>query len=118
MTAPFRLDEQVTIEQRVATGDADFGGPVDGDAGWEVVATDLWANAQDILPSRGGETGSNGLLATITRTRLRLRINDQIATGMRVTLHGRGDRLMLVIAGPALLDDRRHAEFMLEAFSS
>lgn len=112
MTAPFRLDEQVTIEQRTVGRDPDYGTPIES---WEVVAPEIWCNAQDQLPSRG-ESTTNGLATSVTRTRLRIQNDDRITTDMRVILHGKRDRLMQIIAGPALLDDRRHTEFILEGY--
>ena len=114
MTAPFRLDELVTIEQRVVGQDPDYGTPIES---WEVVAAKAWCNAQDQLPSRG-ESVSNGLATSVTRTRLRIQNDDRITTAMRVILHGKRDRLMQIIAGPAQLDDRRHVEFALEGFKN
>ncbi len=35
---------------------------------------------------------------------------------MRAVLHNRGDLVMQIIAGPAMLDDRVHYEFELEAY--
>lgn len=113
MAAPFRMDEQCTIEQRKVERDPDYGTEVED---WEVVADKVWCNAQDQLPSRG-ESITNGLATSVTRTRLRIQVDDRITTEMRVTLHGKRDRVMQIIAGPALLDDRRHAEFMLEGNS-
>lgn len=115
MTAPFRLDEQVTIEQRTAQKDPDYGTDIPGSEGWEVVAEHVWANVQDQLPSRA-ESTSNGLTTSPTRSRLRIQNDGRITAAMRVTLHDKGDRVMQIIAGPALLDDRRHVEFMLEGF--
>jgi len=115
MTAAFRLDEQVTIEQRTVEKDPDYGTDIEGSEAWLPVAIAVWANAQDQLPSRG-ESTSNGLTTAVTRTRLRIQNDSRITTAMRVTLHGKGNRLMQIIAGPALLDDRRHVEFMLEGF--
>jgi len=112
VTAPFRLNEQVTIEQRTTATDPDYGTEIDA---WVPVATAIWANAQDQLPSRG-ESTSNGLTTAVMRTRLRIQNDARITAAMRVTLHGKGDRVMQIIAGPALLDDRRHVEFMLEGF--
>lgn len=118
MMATFRKDEQVTIERRAVARDPDFGTEIEGTGGWEIVADHIWANLQDILPSRGGENLANGLVLAMARTRLRIDIDDRITTAMRVILHGRNDRVMQIIAGPVMLDDRRHAEFMLEGFSS
>lgn len=117
MTAAFRLDDQVTIEQRTIARDPDFGTEIEGPDGWEVLADHAWANTQDVLPSRG-ESTTNGLVTSVTRTRLRIQVDNRITSAMRVTLHGKGDRLMQIVAGPALLDDQRHMEFMLESFTS
>jgi head-tail adaptor len=116
MTAPFRKDEQVTIERRTTVRDPEYGTEIPGAEGWEVLADRIWANVQDQLPSRG-ESMANGVITAVTRTRLRIDIDNRITTAMRVTLHGRGDRLMQIIAGPAQLDDRRNVEFMLEGYS-
>jgi head-tail adaptor len=116
MTAPFRKDEQVTIERRTTARDPDYGTEIEGAGGWEIVADHIWANVQDHLPSRGENT-ANGMVTGVTRTRLRIDIDDRITTAMRVTLHGKGDRVMQIIAGPAQLDDRRNAEWMLEGYS-
>jgi head-tail adaptor len=113
MTAAFRLDEQVTIEARTVGKDLDYGTDIEA---WTPVATAIWANAQDQLPSRG-ESTSNAVATAVTRTRLRIQNDARITTAMRVTLHGKGGRVMQIIAGPALLDDRRHVEFMLEGYS-
>jgi SPP1 family predicted phage head-tail adaptor len=114
MTAPFRLNGKVTIEKRTVARDPDYGTEVEN---WEVVASRVWANVQDMLPSRG-ESTTNGLVTSLSRTRLRIRIRNDITSAMRVTLHGKGDRVMQIVAGPALLDDRRHMEFMLEGYKN
>lgn len=116
MTAAYRKDEQVTIERRTSARDPDYGTEIPGAVGWEVVADHVWANVQDQLPSRG-ESTANGMVTVVTRTRLRIGVDDRVTTAMRVTLHGKGGRLMQIIAGPALLDNRRDAEWMLEGYS-
>lgn len=116
MAAPVRLDEQVTIEQRTVQRDPEYGNPIEGSEGWEVVAENIWANCQDVLPSRG-ESTANGLQTAVTRTRLRIQIDWRITSAMRVTLHDKGDRRMQITTDAALLDDRRHMEFMLEGYS-
>lgn len=114
MAAPFSCDEQVSIERRVVAKDLLYGTEIED---WEVVHDHFWANVQDILPSRGEATG-NGLTVGIRRSRLRIRDASGTTTAMRVKLHDRGDRVMQIIAGPALLDDRVHVEFMLEGYTS
>lgn len=114
MTATFRLDEQVTIEQRLDTKDPTYGRKTES---WEVVADHVWANTQDQLLMRGGESTTNGVANGMTRTRLRIQVDSRITTAMRATLHDKGDRVMQIIGGPTLLDDRRHVEFLLEGSS-
>ena len=115
MTAPFRRDELVTIEQRTATRDPDFGAEVES---YTLVADGVWAYVQDILPLARSDAAVHGLDVALTRARLRIPVDGRVLPGMRVTLHGRGERQMKIIAGPSLLDDRRHAEYLLEGFSS
>lgn len=112
MAGRFRMDEQATIERREAGVDPVYGTPIES---WVVVVENVWCNAQDVLPSRG-ESTSNGIATAVTRTRFRIQVDAEITAAMRVTLHGKGDRVMQIVAGPALLDDRRHMEFMLEGY--
>jgi head-tail adaptor len=114
MAAPFKLDTKVTIERKTAAVDPDYGTPVEA---WEPVATRIWANVQDVLPSKSMEAATNGLQVGRQQSRLRVRANHAVSLDMRVILHGRGDKVMQIIAGPALLDDRMHQEFMIEAYS-
>lgn len=114
MAIPFKCDEKVTVERMVAGTDPDYGTPTEA---WEVVADHYWANVQDVLPSRA-ESTENGLRIGVQRTRLRMSGAEGITATMRVTLHSHGDRVMQIIAGPALLDDRVHTEFLLEGYST
>lgn len=115
MAAPFRLDDKVTIERKVKQKDPAYGTEVEA---WEVVALRIWANVQDVLPSRA-EATENGLAIAKKPARLRIRKSHIVTSDMRVTLHGRfGERVMQIVAGPALLNDRMHIEMMLEGFGN
>lgn len=114
MVAPFPLNDKVTIERRVVGRDPQYGTEVEA---WEVVAGNIWANVQDVLPSRA-EKVENGLRYGTQAARLRIRKGRVIEPDMRVILHGRGNRPMKIVAGPAMLDDRINVEFMLEGFSN
>ena len=115
MKATFTLDDKVTIERPTKVRDPAYNTLVEG---WELVAENIWANAQDVLPRRG-ETVANGLATSARSTRLRVRKHHQLAPEMRVTLHGRfGDRVMRIVSGPALLDDRDHIQCMLEGYAT
>lgn len=112
MTVPFRLDERATIQRRPDTKDA-YGRKAANTAAWEDVAVNIWCNVQDVLPSRA-EKSENGARTASKQSRFRVRRQIMIAADMRVVLHGRGGKVMQVIAGPALLDDRDHVECMIE----
>lgn len=114
MVAPFPLNDKVTIQRRVMTKDPAYGTEVQS---WEPVATNIWANVQDVLPSRA-ERVENGLRYATQSARLRIRKGRVIEPDMRVILHGRGDRPMKIVSGPALLDDRMNVEFMLEGYAN
>lgn len=114
MVAPFSLNDKVTIERRVVARDPQYGTEIEA---WEVVAGNIWANVQDSLPSRAEKT-ENGLRYATQTARLRIRKGRVIEPDMRVILHGRGNRPMKIVAGPALLDDRMHVECMLEGYTN
>lgn len=114
MAAPFKCDEKVTVEALTGVQDPVYGTETKT---WTPVAVNYWANVQDVLPVRGEETANN-LVQAVQRTRLRMRRNSALSMAMRVTLHGRGDRVMQIIAGPALLNDRLHEEWLLEGYST
>jgi hypothetical protein len=113
MAVPFKCDEKVTIEHNIGGTDPDYGTPV---VNWQPLLVRYWANVQDVLPSRA-ESTSNGLRIGVQRSRLRLSGANAVTMEMRAVLHGHDDRLMQIIAGPALMDDRVHYEFQLEAYS-
>lgn len=114
MVTPFKCDEKVTIEHLVGDPDPVYGTETKT---WVPLLVRYWANVQDVLPSRA-ETVKNGLGKSVQRARLRMQGAQAVRVDMRVILHSRGDRVMQIIAGPALLDDRVHTEFQLEGYSN
>lgn len=113
MAAAFRCDEKVTIEQNVGGVDPLYGTAVES---WVPVLSRYWANVQDTLPSRA-ESTKNGIEIGARTARLRMQGAAGVTLQMRAVLHSRGDLVMKIIAGPAMLDDRTHYEFQLEAHS-
>ncbi|NML61829.1 head-tail adaptor protein [Massilia sp. RP-1-19] len=112
MVAPFRRDEKVSIQHNIGGVDPDYGTPVEN---WVTLLDRYWANVQDELPSRA-ESTSNGLDLSVRRSRLRMQGAGAVTGKMRAVLHSRGDLIMQIISGPAMLDDRVHYEFRLEAY--
>lgn len=114
MAVPFKTDEKVTIQRNIAPVDPEYGTPAEIEE-WVVVLDRYWANVQDELPSRA-ETTESGLNRSVKRSRLRMRGAGAVTGTMRAILHSRGDQVMQIISGPAMLDDRVHYEFRLEAY--
>lgn len=112
MAAPFICDEKVTIEHDIGGRGGRHNAHVEQ---WVPLLSRYWANVQDELPSRA-ESVENGREKCVRRSRLRMQGASAVTGKMRAVLHSRGDLIMQIIAGPALLDDRVHYEFRLESY--
>lgn len=112
MAAPFKCDEKVTIEHNIGGVDPVYGTAV---ANWQPLLARYWANVEDELPSRA-EDAANGIETRALRSRLRMQGAGAVTGEMRAVLHSRGNRVMGIIAGPSMLNDRTHYEFKLEAY--
>ena len=105
------LDRRITFQ----TPTADTAPDSAGSEGWGDFAT-VWAQVQDVLPSRGGKQVEGGLSLTKRPARIRIRWRDDITSAMRVIF---GSRTMQIIAGPAEIGGRRRwLEMMAEDFTS
>lgn len=103
------LNRRVTIQRKVA--DENF--ESSGEEAWQPIAT-LWANVQDVLPSRG-EQVSDGLSIANRPARIRIRYRSDITSDMRIIY---GTRVMQIVAGPAELGRREGLELMAEDYST
>jgi head-tail adaptor len=104
-----RLKTRLTIERQSA--DDAFDGA--GQEVWTPVAR-VWAEVQDVLPSRGERDGS-GFTDTTWRARVRMDRRSDITSAMRFV--GRG-RAMEIVSGPALVENPRCVEFVVEEFGT
>lgn len=91
--------------------DADFDGA--GSGTWEPVAT-VWAEVQDMLPSRG-ERLADGVNIATRPARVRMRWRADISGSMRIVMDG---RIMQIVAGPVELGRRDGIELMVEDYTS
>lgn len=118
------LNRKIRIEQRTSTPHADYGTPV---ITWSSFAV-VWANMQDVLPSRA-ESIDNGLRLARRPIRIRLRYMRGITADMRVkpawgtvpwgSRHWWTDSLAYkIVGGPAELGRKDGIEIMVEEFSS
>lgn len=116
MTAGTR-NREVVIQRRSTTQDATY---LTKDPTWADLAT-VWAEVQDVLPSRADETDDS---IDISRRpcRVRMLYRDDVTSAMRFKLPGRGgnegDRYLNIISGPAELGFRERMEFMAEEMTT
>lgn len=104
-----RLRDRIRIERPVARA----GFTSAGAGTWQLVA-EVWAEIQDILPSRS-ERMADGLNVASRPARVRIRFRTDVTPAMRFV---RGTRVMQIVAGPAELGRREGLEFMVEDHSS
>lgn len=103
------LNRRVTIQRPVA--DTSFDGA--GSGTWTEVAT-VWAQVQDVLPSRA-ERMADGINIATRPARVRMRFRSDVTPDMRFVM---GERIMQIVAGPAEIGRRDGLEFMVEDYSS
>ncbi|MDB5681467.1 MAG: hypothetical protein JWO16_1272, partial [Sphingomonas bacterium] len=96
------LDRRVRVERPVPDTELDGAG-----SGTWVLVTELWANVQDALPSRG-ERLADGISVASRPARVRMRFRSDITSDMRFVM---GGRIMQIISGPAELGRRDGLEF-------
>lgn len=96
-----------------------------GSGGWALVAP-VFANVQDVLPSRGEKIASGiNLSARPARVQIRYRVG--ITSDMRFVLGATindddevdysAARIMQIVSGPAEIGRRERLEFMAETYS-
>jgi head-tail adaptor len=106
--SPGTLDRFIRIERPVADSTLDGA----GSGTWDLVA-EVWANVQDMLPSRG-ERLADGINVAARPARVRMYWRDDVTADMRFVLDS---RVMQIVSGPAELGRREGLEFMVEDYS-
>ena len=104
------LDRQIDIQRPVSDTSADGA----GSGTWQTIATGVWAQVQDALPSRGEQLAA-GINVATRPARVRMRYRDDLDGSMRFVM---GARVMQITAGPAELGRREGLEFMVSEYSS
>lgn len=107
------LDRRIRIESLSAVIDPIYG-PQPG--AWLEFAT-VWANVQDVLPSRG-EDQQGGIRVSNRPARIRIRYLVGVTSAMRIVLLDQGNRLLKIIAGPAEMGRKEAMELMAEEYST
>jgi head-tail adaptor len=102
------MKDRVRIEQPVPDDSLDGA----GSGSWTLLE-EIWAEVQDVLPSRG-EKIADGINVAARPARVRIRYRTDVTPAMRFVW---GARVMQIIAGPAVLGDRDGVEFMAEDYN-
>lgn len=108
-----KLNQRIRVEQRSSSQNAEDGSPV---ATWSTVTT-LWAEVQEVLPSKG-EGQAQGFKIATRPARVRTRYVSGITAAMRIVLLSRGDRVMQILSPPVELGNQNGLEFMVADFST
>lgn len=103
-------DREVVIQRRTETRDPVYNTPV---VTWVDHAT-VWAEVQDMLPSRA-ERIADGINIARRPCRVRMLFRDDVDSTMQLKI---GDRVLRIIAGPAELGFRERIELMAEELST
>lgn len=106
---PGTLNRRVRIEQKQEAQGFDSA----GSGAWGLVA-EVWAEVQDVLPSRGERQDNIGTIAT-RPARVRMRYRSDITAAMRLVM---GTRVMQIVSGPAEIGFREGIELMAEEYST
>lgn len=105
-----RRDRRITFTKTARTQD-EYGGWTEGD--FEPFAT-VWAEVQDILPSRAESVADNLSMAR-RPSRIRTLYRADLTSDMQVEYAG---RTLRIISGPAELGRREGLEFVAEELST
>lgn len=104
-----RFNRVIRIERPVASSSIEGAG-----SGTWVIVGEVWAEVQDVLPSRG-ERLDGGINLASRPARVRMYWRTDVTADMRFKM---GNRVMEIVAGPAELGDREGLEFMVADHSS
>lgn len=106
------LNRRIRFERLTDAQNPDYGGSAQQ---WVAVAT-VWAQVQEVLPSKS-EAVTHGIRIATRPTRIRMHWYPEITSDMRIVVLGASPRTLQIIAGPAELGHRDALELMAEEFS-
>lgn len=107
------LDRRITIEYPSVTAD-EYGAPV---TAWRTLAT-VWANVQDVLPSRSEAVTQQVLNQAKNQTRIRFRYRSDVNSAMRIVLRGATDRVFNIVGGPSEIGRHEYMEVVGEVYAT
>jgi SPP1 family predicted phage head-tail adaptor len=105
-----KFKDRVQILARVATQEEEFGTDA---IEWPVLDT-VWAEVQDVLPSKS-EKLAEGINIARQPARIRMRYRTDISSEQRLMVRG---KVMQIVSGPAVLGDKKYIELIAESAST
>lgn len=108
------MRDWIRIEYKVTSQDPDYGTPV---VTWTTLAS-VWADVQDVMPSKGAEANAGGMRVAGAGARIRIRFRTDVTGDMRVVLTDRGNRILKIVSEVAELGRKQALEFMGESFTA
>lgn len=111
------LDQPVSVMYKVTTQDPVFGTEV---VTWAVLGGEpMWAEWNDILPSRSEGLQGGTIVIARNQARVRLRYRSDIDSSMRVIRHLDGEDVVHdIIGGPSMIGRKEWLEIVCERSSS
>jgi head-tail adaptor len=110
-----KYKDRIRIEAPGALRDPVYGTPIP--ASWSTFA-EVWAEVQDVLPSKKSEVSADGIRLATAATRIRFRPVPGLAATMRVVELCGLQRIFSIVGEPASLQGGREVEIVGEKFSS
>jgi SPP1 family predicted phage head-tail adaptor len=109
------LDNRIELQERTVTPDSTTGQDV---VSWSTIAT-VWANVQDVLPSKAEKVVSGSIEVSVNRTRVRIRYREDIDSSYRLKALYPVERYLQIVSGKAQIGGRKaFLEFMCEEIST
>lgn len=105
------LNRRIRFERLTDAQNPEYGGSTQQ---WVAVTT-VWAQVQDVLPSKS-EAVTHGIHIATRPARIRMRWCPEITSDMRIVVLGARPRTLQIVAGPAELGNRDASELMAEEF--
>ena len=108
------LDRRVLIEQKVTAREGAYNTET---VSWVPLA-EVWANVQDVMPSRDESTIAEGARLHTRRVRVRVRWLRELDNTCRVKVLRPVERIMQIVGGPSDIGgNRAFMEIMCEEYS-
>lgn len=107
-----KRNRRVRFERNETVHDPRFGG---GAPAWVEVCT-VWAEVQDVLPSKA-ESAPDGVEVALRPARVRMSYRTGLTSDMRIVVLGTIPRVLDIVAGPAELGHREGLEFVAQEVS-